>query len=90
MMMEFSKIYLLKVLIYRWVNYVKGVISGFTEASGIIPAGFSAVIVSSIPVGAGLSSSAALEVATLIFLEHFNDYQIERLVVLKLFELTHC
>lgn len=77
-------------MIYRWINYVKGVISGFTEASGKIPAGFNAVIVSSIPVGAGLSSSAALEVATLTFLEHFNDCQIEKLVVLRLFELIYC
>lgn len=57
---------------------MKGVISGFREATGKAPLGFNAVIVSSIPVGAGLSSSAALEVATLTFLEQLNDSPIER------------
>lgn len=50
----------------KWANYVKGVIAQFKEGS--VP-GFDAVIVSSVPVGGGLSSSAALEVATYTFLE---------------------
>ena len=40
--------------------------------------GFNAVIASSVPVGAGLSSSAALEVAMLTFLEHLCGKQVER------------
>lgn len=36
---------------------------------GEVKEGFNAVIVSSVPVGGGLSSSAALEVATYVFLE---------------------
>ncbi|KAB7495369.1 Galactokinase [Armadillidium nasatum] len=48
-----------------WVNYVKGVVANFhTHAPG-----FDAVVVSSVPLGGGLSSSAALEVATYTFLE---------------------
>ena len=40
----------------------------------LIKQGFDAVIVSSVPLGAGLSSSAALEVAFYTFLEQlFND-----------------
>lgn len=50
-----------------WANYVKGCIAKFVY-DGILP-GFKAVIVSTVPVGAGLSSSAALEVATYTFLE---------------------
>ncbi|KAK6643431.1 hypothetical protein RUM43_004936 [Polyplax serrata] len=50
----------------KWANYLKGVIAHFKGSS--VP-GFDAVIVSSIPVGGGLSSSAAIEVATYIFLE---------------------
>lgn len=40
--------------------------------------GFDAVIVSTVPVGAGLSSSAALEVATYTFLEAISGHKSER------------
>ncbi|XP_046463941.1 galactokinase-like [Daphnia pulex] len=50
----------------KWANYVKGVVAGF---HGPIKTGFDCVIVSSIPVGAGLSSSAAIEVASYTLLE---------------------
>ncbi|XP_019499966.1 PREDICTED: galactokinase isoform X2 [Hipposideros armiger] len=50
----------------RWANYVKGVIQHYPAAP--LP-GFSAVVVSSVPLGGGLSSSAALEVATYTFLQ---------------------
>jgi len=48
-----------------WANYVKGVVANFP--GGVEP--FAAVVVSSVPLGAGLSSSAALEVAIFTFLE---------------------
>ena len=51
-----------------WANYVRGVIRGFQDRSLAIP-GFDAWIVSSVPTGAGLSSSAALECATATLLE---------------------
>ncbi|KZS17139.1 Galactokinase [Daphnia magna] len=50
----------------KWANYVKGVIAGFHAS---VSKGFDCVIVSSIPVGAGLSSSAAIEVASYTLLE---------------------
>uniref|UniRef100_A0A8C8APC1 Galactokinase n=1 Tax=Otus sunia TaxID=257818 RepID=A0A8C8APC1_9STRI len=50
----------------RWANYVKGVIQHYR--GGPVP-GFNAVIASNIPLGGGLSSSAALEVATYTFLQ---------------------
>ncbi len=46
----------------RWSNYVRGVIAGLQRAGARVP-GFDAVIHASLPVGGGLSSSAALEVA---------------------------
>lgn len=51
---------------YRWANYIKGVIhsAGMAEVPG-----FNAVIMTNVPVGGGLSSSAALEMSTLTFLE---------------------
>jgi galactokinase len=51
-----------------WYNYPLGVIAGF-EARGAKPAGFDAFIHSTVPLGGGLSSSAALEVATATLLE---------------------
>lgn len=48
-----------------WANYVKGVVANFP---GNI-SGFDAVVITSVPLGGGLSSSASLEVATYTFLE---------------------
>lgn len=58
----------------KWLNYVKGVMFNFGQS---IP-GFNAVINSNVPVGGGLSSSAALEVATLTFLEQLTARKIEK------------
>ncbi|MGA0853579.1 MAG: galactokinase [Luteolibacter sp.] len=52
----------------KWSNYLRGVIRGFQELGHDIT-GFDAYIVSSVPGGAGLSSSAALECATATFIE---------------------
>lgn len=56
----------------KWANYLRGVIDGFQKRGHSIP-GFDAFIVSSIPRGAGLSSSAALECAMATFLEGLLD-----------------
>lgn len=52
----------------KWTNYLRGVIRGFQDLGHTVP-GFDACIISSVPGGAGLSSSAALECATATFLE---------------------
>lgn len=52
----------------KWSNYLRGVIHGFQQRGIAIP-GFDAFIVSSLPGGAGLSSSAALECAVATLLE---------------------
>ncbi|XP_058790477.1 galactokinase-like isoform X3 [Phymastichus coffea] len=49
----------------KWANYIKGTIVNFPKDVSA----FNAVIVSTVPAGGGLSSSAALEVATYTFLE---------------------
>ncbi len=51
-----------------WANYPAGVIAGFL-ARGQNPGSFDALIHSTVPLGGGLSSSAALEVATATLLE---------------------
>lgn len=56
----------------KWLNYVKGVMFHFRRP---VP-GFNAVIHTNVPVGSGLSSSAALEVATLTFLERLTGHRV--------------
>lgn len=55
-----------------WANYLRGVVHGFQRRGHTIP-GFDAYIVSSVPGGAGLSSSAALECAMATLLEGLLD-----------------
>ena len=52
----------------HWSNYPRGVIAGFIEHN-VALVGLDLLIHSTVPVGAGLSSSAALEVATATLLE---------------------
>ena len=59
-----------------WTNYIKGVIAQFHEAGQPVP-GFDAVVVSDVPLGGGLSSSAALEVATASLIEQLLGIQVD-------------
>ncbi|KAK3090426.1 hypothetical protein FSP39_011772 [Pinctada imbricata] len=52
----------------KWANYVKGVVANYVGT----PSGFDAVVVSSVPLGGGVSSSASIEVATYTFLDALN------------------
>lgn len=60
----------------RWSNYVRGILAEFID-SGIEPQGFDAFIASDVPIGAGLSSSAALEVALATLLERAYERQLD-------------
>jgi galactokinase len=52
----------------RWANYARGVVAGF-GARGMVPPALDALMISDVPLGGGLSSSAAFEVATATLLE---------------------
>ena len=58
-----------------WASYIEGVVAGFAERGAPSPP-FNAVIVSSVPQGGGLSSSAAIEVATATLLESLTNCQL--------------
>ena len=58
----------------RWTDYIKGVIDELQKAGHAIK-GFNAILHGDIPQGAGLSSSAALEVATAFFLAHLHHIE---------------
>ncbi len=56
-----------------WADYVKGVVQQL-QKRGVPLRGFNAAIHSTIPMGAGMSSSAALEVATALTLRRLVPY----------------
>jgi galactokinase len=60
----------------RWSNYPKGVLAGFLERGHSLP-GFDALIATSVPIGAGLSSSAALETAMASLLEVVGGVELD-------------
>jgi galactokinase len=66
-----------------WANYALGVVHVFRDR-GYQMGGFSMEIVSDLPIGAGLSSSAAFEVATATFLKKVFRWQIEPLQLARL------
>jgi len=57
-----------------WLNYVIGVLSVYRSAGIELP-GFCATISSTLPTGAGLSSSAALETAIALVIEAFSGIE---------------
>lgn len=60
----------------QWSNYIAGVIAG-CAARDLRPGGFNAVIESDVPVGGGLSSSAAIEVATATLIEAMTGSKLD-------------
>jgi galactokinase len=52
----------------KWSNYIRGVLAGFQNRGVTIPA-LEVAFLSTVPLGGGLSSSAALEVSTATLLE---------------------
>ena len=66
-----------------WVNYIGGVLKSLLEISADIN-GADIVFGGDIPEGAGLSSSAALEVATVYFFKILFDLHIPRIEMIRL------
>lgn len=60
----------------KWSNYIRGVIAGFQNRGVRIPA-LDIALVSTVPLGGGLSSSAALEVCTATLLEVVTGNKID-------------
>lgn len=71
-----------------WANYPKGVIKFLQEAGHTIDTGFDLYVNGNIPNGAGLSSSASLELLTGIVLEELFDLKLDRLDLVKIGKQT--
>jgi galactokinase len=59
-----------------WASYVQGAVAGCL-AKGLAPGSFEAIIHSDVPLGGGLSSSAALEVATATLVEAITGTRLD-------------
>jgi len=68
---------------HEWANYLLGVLDVF-QKEGLPVGGFKAEIRSNLPLGAGLSSSAALEVSTAMLLQKLFGLNLDRLKMAKL------
>lgn len=66
-----------------WVNYPIGVLAAFPEFGLRVPAGFDFLALSDVPPGAGLSSSAAIELASALVFAAAAAEQPEREVLVK-------
>lgn len=68
-----------------WINYVKGIVKYLQEASGQqLDGGFNLVVYGNIPNGAGLSSSASIELAVGLAVDQIYGLGVERLTLIKL------
>jgi galactokinase len=69
---------------HNWANYPKGMIRYILEAGYKIPSGFDCAIQGNIPNGAGLSSSASIELLTGVLVNGLFQLEIPRLDLIKL------
>lgn len=68
-----------------WINYVKGIVKYLQEASGQqLDGGFNLVVYGNIPNGAGLSSSASIELAVGLAVDEMYGLGVDRLTLIKL------
>ncbi|MDO4910823.1 MAG: galactokinase [Corynebacterium sp.] len=73
---------------HGWSNYAKGVLLYLQEAGHTLPHGFDLFIEGTIPNGAGLSSSASLELLIGIVAQKLYGLEVERLDLIKIGKLT--
>jgi galactokinase len=66
-----------------WINYIKGVLKEYIQKGHKIT-GFRMFIDSNLPIGAGISSSASLEVGAAKFIEELFDLKVSRKTMVKL------
>ena len=66
-----------------WSTYIQGVLAGFQQL-GFVPQGINAFFSSTIPVGAGLSSSAALCSAFAFAINELYSFKLDRLALAKI------
>ena len=71
-----------------WANYPKGVIKTFLDRNYKIDTGFDVLFFGNIPNGAGLSSSASIEVLTAIILKDLFKLDVNMIEMVKICQAT--
>jgi galactokinase len=70
-----------------WPNYIIGAAAQLAK-KGLLTQGFNAVLASDVPIGAGLSSSAAVESATIFALNELLHANISKTEMIKMAQMT--
>ncbi len=82
--MEFTLNQLIYTKEHDWANYPKGVIKTFIDSGYNIDCGIDMFFYGNIPNGAGLSSSASVELATSVAINKIFNFQIDMMSMVKL------
>ncbi|MFT8323239.1 MAG: galactokinase [Bacillus sp. (in: firmicutes)] len=83
-MIEFSLDELKYEKQHDWANYPKAVVATLYKHGFHLEAGFDVLFAGQIPNGAGLSSSASIEVATAVLVKNLFDLKIESVAMVQL------
>ncbi|KGX91655.1 galactokinase [Pontibacillus halophilus JSM 076056 = DSM 19796] len=67
-----------------WANYPKGVIEQFRQAGHRVETGYEVAFYGNIPNGAGLSSSASIELATAVMIKELEGLKVTELDMIQL------
>lgn len=68
----------------KWTNYVKGVHATILKNNHKLEYGFDVVYEGNIPNGAGLSSSASLEVVSAVIIDYINELNLSKMDIVKI------
>ncbi|OIK12893.1 galactokinase [Bacillus sp. MUM 13] len=69
---------------HEWANYPKGMLRFFKESGCSIGSGFDVLFYGNIPNGAGLSSSASIELVTGVLLDSLFELNMDRIEMVKI------
>ncbi len=72
----------------NWVNYPKGILRYLLKKGYSIPTGVDVLFYGNIPNGAGLSSSASIELVSGVMFEKLFDLTIDRVELVKIEKLV--
>ncbi|WP_141434069.1 galactokinase [Bacillus sp. 03113] len=73
---------------HDWANFPKGIVKALIDHGYVIDQGFDVLFYGNIPNGAGLSSSASIELATAVMLKGLFQLDVEMIDLVKLSQLT--